>query len=44
MQKNTEKLILGIIGAGHEDEIMQLIKKGSKIDYSFSYSLENQNS
>jgi pheromone shutdown-related protein TraB len=39
MEENPDKLILGIIGAGHEEEIIELIKKGHKIEYSFSYSI-----
>ncbi len=35
MENNQDKKILAIIGAGHEDEIIKLIK-GSNISYSFS--------
>lgn len=44
IQENPDRLILGIIGAGHENDIINLIKKGNKIDYTFSYSVVNQNS
>lgn len=39
MQKNTDKKILAIVGAGHEKEILGLIKKESegKITYTFSF-------
>ena len=35
MEKNEDKKILAIVGAGHEDEILRLIKKPS-VRYSFS--------
>jgi pheromone shutdown-related protein TraB len=38
MEDNPEKTIFGIIGAGHEEDILNLIKKGHKIEYTFSYS------
>lgn len=37
MEKNPDKKILAIMGAGHEEEILDLIKKPS-ISYSFSIS------
>jgi len=39
MQENSSLLILGVIGAGHEEEILDLIKKERKIEYSFSYKI-----
>jgi len=36
MEKNPEKKILGIIGAGHEEEILELIKKPS---IKFTYKI-----
>lgn len=35
MLANPEKRILAIVGAGHEEELMNLIKKAPKITYTF---------
>ena len=35
MEQNEDKKILAIIGAGHEDDIINIIKKPN-ISYSFS--------
>lgn len=36
MEKNPEKKILAIIGAGHEEELMHIIKKRPNIAYTFN--------
>ncbi|MBW2965502.1 TraB/GumN family protein [Candidatus Woesearchaeota archaeon] len=40
MDENPEKLILGVIGAGHEDEMLKLIKKP---DVSYSFKIKDLN-
>ena len=37
---NPDKKILAIVGAGHEEEIIKIVKKDLEVDvsYSFSYS------
>ena len=39
MQQNPDKQILAIIGAGHEDEILYIIKKQIKSTISYSYNV-----
>ena len=40
MKENPDSKILGIIGAGHEDDIIKLIKeKFNKVDISYSFSV-----
>ncbi|MBW2975564.1 TraB/GumN family protein [Candidatus Woesearchaeota archaeon] len=39
MKTNEEKKILAVVGAGHEDDIIALIKKKiNKVDFSYSFS------
>ena len=41
MQQNEDKKILAIVGAGHEEDIIKLLKKyknQSKITYNFTFS------
>ena len=41
MKEHEGKRILAIVGAGHEEEIIGLIKKGiNKVDISYSYSVK----
>jgi pheromone shutdown protein TraB len=40
MEENPDKTILAVVGAGHEEDIIELIKKGNKIEYSFSTNLK----
>ncbi|MBD3249486.1 hypothetical protein GF336_05555 [Candidatus Woesearchaeota archaeon] len=35
MHQNPDKKILAVVGAGHEDELVELIKRYSKLSYSF---------
>ena len=39
MNENPEKNILAVVGAGHEEDIIGLIKKdsGNKVSYSLSF-------
>jgi len=40
MKEKEDDKILAIVGAGHEDEIIRLIKKGiNKVDITYSYSI-----
>ena len=39
MRKFPEKKILAVIGAGHEDEILDLVKKDFGVEYSYSVSV-----
>ena len=36
MDSHPDKKILAIVGAGHEEEIIRLVKKMESISYSFS--------
>ena len=40
IEQNPEKSIVAVVGAGHEEEIIRLIKKyaSSNVDYSFTFS------
>ena len=39
MENNPDKKIIAIIGAGHEEEILNLIKSKSGITYSYSFEI-----
>ena len=37
IEYHPDSKIVAIIGAGHEDEVLELVKKGPEITYSFNY-------
>jgi len=41
MKKNPEKNILAVVGAGHEEEIIELIKKDFNHKISYSFNINN---
>ncbi|MBW2988999.1 TraB/GumN family protein [Candidatus Woesearchaeota archaeon] len=43
MKMKEDKKILAVMGAGHEDEIIDMVKKGiNKVDVSYSISVDHQ--
>ena len=39
MNSNPDKKILAILGAGHVDDVLELVKKNEEINLSYSYSI-----
>lgn len=39
MDSNPDKKILAILGAGHVDDVLELVKKNEEINLSYSYSI-----
>ena len=40
MESNPDKLIIAIIGAGHEEEMMDLIKKKEEQEITYSFEVK----
>ena len=39
MTSNPDKKILAILGAGHVDDVLELVKRSEEINLNYSYSI-----